>query len=95
VHGEAPSDRRSAIPRYRIRFTRRFARSLRKLARDIRRKVKDAVSVVAIRPYSGHFIMTMNVWSYRVGDYRVLYLVNEREKEIILLTVRHRRRAYR
>ncbi len=54
-----------------------------------------AVEELARNPYSGHIILSMGVWSYRAGDYRILYLVDEREKKITLLTVGHRRAAYR
>lgn len=34
-------------------------------------------------------------WRLRVGDYRILYTVNQKRKEIIILSVAHRREAYR
>ena len=81
--------------RYALRLTNRFRRSFRRLPEDVKKRVRAAVEELAANPYSGHLIMTMGIWSYRVGDYRILYLINEDEHELILLTVRHRRRAYR
>jgi len=34
-------------------------------------------------------------WRIRVGDYRVLYDVDDKQRLVILLAVRHRREAYR
>lgn len=34
-------------------------------------------------------------WRLRVGDYRILYTVDKKKKEIVILSVAHRREAYR
>jgi mRNA interferase RelE/StbE len=36
-----------------------------------------------------------NVWTTRRGDYRALYLINQREHALTVLAVAHRRDAYR
>ena len=36
-----------------------------------------------------------NDWRIRIGDYRVLYEVNDRGKAVRVMRVRHRREAYR
>jgi mRNA interferase RelE/StbE len=36
-----------------------------------------------------------NVWTTRRGDYRALYLINQREHTLTVLAVAHRRDAYR
>jgi mRNA interferase RelE/StbE len=34
-------------------------------------------------------------WSTRIGDYRVIYIINDQEKIVTLLSVKHRKAAYR
>lgn len=34
-------------------------------------------------------------WSLRIGDYRIIYVIYEHEKTIVLYNVRHRKVAYR
>ena len=34
-------------------------------------------------------------WRIRVGDYRILYTINKKKKEIVILSVAHRKDAYR
>jgi mRNA interferase RelE/StbE len=34
-------------------------------------------------------------WRRRVGDYRILYTVNRKKKEVTILSVAHRKDAYR
>ncbi len=33
-------------------------------------------------------------WSLRVGDHRIIYVINEQEKAVILYSVSHRKKAY-
>lgn len=35
------------------------------------------------------------IWSARRGTYRVLYRINERSREVVVLRIDHRRDAYR
>ena len=35
------------------------------------------------------------VWRIRIGDYRVLYTVDSKNKDVIILSVRHRKDIYR
>jgi mRNA interferase RelE/StbE len=34
-------------------------------------------------------------WSLRVGNYRVIYTIDEKEKAVILYSVGHRKKIYR
>lgn len=36
-----------------------------------------------------------NSWRIRVGDYRILYAVDQPKKQIVIFRVRHRREVYR
>ncbi len=36
-----------------------------------------------------------NFWRLRVGDYRVVYLIEARPKRVVVALVRHRKNAYR
>ena len=82
------------MERYECLLTNRFKRSFRKLPSEVKERVLAAIEELTNNPFLGHFITTLGVWSFRVGDYRVLYDIDREKREIILLTVRHRRRAY-
>ena len=83
------------MEQYSCYTTNRFKRSFRKLPTEVRERVIAAVGDLIDNPCLGHFITSMGVWSYRLGDYRILYQVNEEKREIVLLTVKHRRSVYR
>jgi mRNA interferase RelE/StbE len=35
------------------------------------------------------------VWRLRIGDYRILYDIDDKKRMVIILEIRHRREAYR
>lgn len=82
---------------YRILTTRRFLRHLKRLEGEVRERVLDAVREVSERPYLGSTLMfdERRLYKFRVGDYRLVYEVDEEKKAVLFLIVDHRRRVYR
>ena len=83
---------------YRIEFTPKGARDLRKLTRRDQRRVASRVDALAFDPLpsgaqklkGGH-----DIWRLRVGDYRVLYTIAQQIVTVTVVRVRHRREVYR
>ena len=82
---------------YRILTTRRFLGHLKRLEGEVRERVLDAVREVSERPYLGSTLMfdERRLYKFRVGDYRLVYEVDEEKKAVLFLIVDHRRRVYR
>lgn len=55
------------------------------------RKLGDEPRPVGCRKLAG----STRDWRVRVGDYRVLYEIDERAREVRVMRVRHRREVYR
>lgn len=57
----------------------------------------SAIRELKINPYMGKPLRgyLLGKWSLRVGDYRIIYVLNENEKTVILYNVGHRKAAYR
>ena len=36
-----------------------------------------------------------DVWRYRIGDYRVFYTIDEDDRVVSIVTIEHRKDAYR
>ncbi|MBN1974369.1 MAG: type II toxin-antitoxin system RelE/ParE family toxin [Sedimentisphaerales bacterium] len=36
-----------------------------------------------------------NLWRMRVGNYRIIYSINDNAKSVDIITIRHRRDAYK
>ncbi len=81
---------------FRLETTRKFEKDFRKLAADLKRRVDLQARTLETQPYSGKRLRGEFEGSYslRIGDYRVIYWVDETSKKIVLLTVAHRRTVY-
>ena len=85
---------------YRIvTSSRRVEKEITDLPSDVRGRVVTAIKNLAgepppdgVRKLSGEL---KGAWRVRIGDYRVLYDIDDERQLITLLAVLHRREAYR
>lgn len=86
--------------KYRVETTPRFEKEFRKLDRYTQRMLKawiDKNLVDGADPRAHGKGLTANrsgQWRYRIGDYRLLCLIEDEELVILALTVGHRREVY-
>jgi mRNA interferase RelE/StbE len=81
--------------KFKLEFTPRFERRFRSLDRQTQVRILRELQILTENPYAGKMLRGewKSVYSLRIGEYRVLYLVQE--ERVILATVGHRRRVYR
>jgi mRNA interferase RelE/StbE len=79
-----------------IIFTRRALRDIRKLQKDVQRRVELAMDELFDDIRAGDRLHGEweGYWKLRVGDYRIIYKIKS-EKQVEIQYVRHRRGAYR
>jgi len=71
------------------------ARDLRKLNQIENTKMKKALKDLAIDPWkAGKQLHPSDFWSIRSGDYRAIFKIDSKQKEVIVLFVGHRKRVY-
>lgn len=84
---------------YRILFTKNADKTLRKIPRDIARRIREGLDQVAEAPYTQHPNVTrlQNRPGYRlrVGDWRVIYEIEEEGLVILVLRIGSRGEIYR
>ena len=86
--------------KYRVETTPRFEKEFRKLDRYTQRMLKawiDQSLVYCADPRAHGKGLTADrsgQWRYRIGDYRLLCLIEDEELVILALTVGHRREVY-
>lgn len=83
---------------YQVFIDRRFEKELARLPRDVQRRVLDAVTELAFvpRPSDSKKLKGQeNIWRLRMGDYRVLYSIEDRVLKVLVLRVSHRSDVYR
>ena len=101
---EAPRSRREApaewpvMAGYSISVSRSAQRELGSLQARVVERIAERIDALGSQPrppgcrkLSG----TADVWRIRVGDYRILYTVDDRHRIVDISAVRHRRDAYR
>ncbi|MBI5399846.1 type II toxin-antitoxin system RelE/ParE family toxin [Candidatus Saganbacteria bacterium] len=79
-----------------VLFTREAKKNLKKLPNHVLEKVKTAVLEIRENSLSGKPLrgILKGQYSFRIGDYRIVYLLSGRN-QIYILYVRHRRDAYK
>ena len=83
---------------YALRIKRRAERDLRRLPASVFRRINPKILALREEPYPyGTRKLTGNLvgWRIRVGDYRIVYQVDELQRVVTIVRVRHRRDVYR
>ena len=83
---------------YAVTFARSARRELETLDASIVRRVISRIEALAQEPRppgSRKLQGEQNLWRIRIGDYRVIFSVDDRKQIVDLVRIRHRREAYR
>ncbi len=82
---------------YSVVFTSSAARDLRRLPEDVRRRVVAALQGLANDPRPPGCVKLSggDEWRIRVGDYRVVYRVDDTARQVTVTRIGHRRDVYR
>jgi mRNA interferase RelE/StbE len=85
------------VTRYSVELTSAAAKQVRKLDAPARARVLRALAGLADEPRpSGvkKLVGTDNAWRIRVGDYRVIYEIDDGSVVVVVFRVAHRRDVY-
>jgi mRNA interferase RelE/StbE len=83
---------------YSVTFARSARKELEKLPSSTARRIIEHIEVLLINPRSTRPVKlrgNKSLWRIRVGDYRVIYRIDDAAKIIDVSIIRHRRDAYR
>jgi len=85
------------VRRYRVEVRPAAVRELRKLDPKLRPRVEGAIALLAEdpRPPASRPLKGRAGYRVRVGDYRVIYTVQDDVLLIVVVTLGHRRDVYR
>jgi len=82
---------------YYIAFARSARKELESLSAKLVQRILPAIEALARepRPKGCKKLATeKNLWRIRVGDYRVIYGIDDHKEAIDIIAVRHRSKAY-
>ena len=84
-------------PRYRVEFTRSAEKTLRDLDQRLQRRIFAKIADLAVqpRPTGVEPLQDSDFLRIRVGDYRIIYIIEEDRLLVLVLRIAHRRDAYR
>jgi mRNA interferase RelE/StbE len=84
------------VSRYRIELRPAALRALRKLDPPIARRIQGAISLLADdpRPPGARRLRGRPGLRVRVGDYRIIYTVEDAVLLVVVVTLAHRRDVY-
>lgn len=83
---------------YNISFKSSAAKEFRNLPENIKESIEIAIDELRQNPRPIGIVKLQNkedIYRIRVGDYRVVYEIDDAVKSIVITRVRHRREAYR
>ncbi len=86
------------MSRYRIEVTRDALRALAKLDKPVRRRVQVAIDGLGENPRPSGVIALQGLrgaYRLRVGNYRVIYTVDDNRLLVLVVDLGHRREIYR
>lgn len=82
---------------YRIEVRPAAVRQLRKIDPTQRDRIQGAIALLAEdpRPPAAKPLRGRPAWRVRVGDYRIIYTIHDDVLVFVVVTLGHRREAYR
>ena len=83
--------------KYRVILPRSVQKKLDRLPDDVVKSILSRLAELETnpRPTDVKKLRGRNAWRIRIGDYRLIYEIHDRELQILLITVGHRRDVYR
>jgi mRNA interferase RelE/StbE len=86
------------MPGYRVELSKQAAKELRKLDHSIQARILAALRLLQDqpKPHSATALVgNPNYLRVRVGDYRVVYRVEEGQLLVLVITLGHRKKVYK
>ena len=83
---------------YAVRFKKSAAKELRSLDINLQLDIGEEIDRLSSDPRPSGVVKLKgddNIYRIRIGDYRVVYEIDDSERGVMIVRVRHRRDAYR
>jgi len=82
---------------YKAALTKSFLRELKNLPEDVRDRVLKAIDEILASPFLGVKLRGEldGFWRWRVGKYRIIYLINHASELVVFLDVGLRKTIYK
>ncbi len=82
---------------YTVSVNRAAQKEIRDLDGNIRLRVLQSIRLLAAEPRPAgcrKLVGAVNRWRIRIGDYRVIYSIEDEDRQVEIVAARHRSKAY-
>ena len=80
---------------FKVFLQSKAAKELQKIEKQIRTRIIESAKQLHENPDKfGKPLKQSDYWSLRVGDYRVIYEMDQNKKQVIILFIGHRSKIY-
>ena len=83
---------------YSVMFTKEALRTLRRIPKNIAQLIREKIDTIAVDPYAPHNNVTKLVgrpgYRLRVGDWRVIYELQDEQVIMLVIKIGPRREVY-
>ena len=80
---------------FKVLLHPKAAKDLQKIEKQIRTRIIESAKQLCENPGKlGKPLKQSDYWSLRVGDYRVIYEINQNKKQVVILFIGHRSKVY-
>jgi mRNA interferase RelE/StbE len=86
------------VARYSVQFAPSAERDLAALDKPVQRRVAARIDALAVNPRPAGVTKLQgeaNAWRIRVGEYRVIYSIEDAQLVVLVIKIGHRREVYR
>ncbi len=101
---KTPGRRGGVLSNFKIFETNQFINDLDEIGKNLKKKIYDKIRnytypQLKVNPFYGKNIKKLvnydpPTWRYRIGDYRLFYEIDQKEKIIYIITIGIRSKAY-
>jgi len=80
---------------FKVLLHPKAAKELQRIEKQIRTRIIESAKQLCENPDKlGKPLKQSDYWSLRVGDYRVIYEINQDKKQAVILFIGHRSKVY-
>lgn len=85
---------------YKIQFSKEAVKFIEKCDQKTKDRIKKCVEKISLSPYTGKNIkklkgMSYQLYRYRLGNIRIIYMIKEEKALIIVVTIGNRGDVYK
>jgi len=80
--------------KYKILLHPKVNTFLKNIDLELKKRITKKLRELKDKPEKGKKLRYSDFWRIRIGEYRAIYEINKKDKQIIILYIGHRKKVY-